>query len=184
MPAADIEVRDASAEQAGTIIRGYCALYDSPTIIGGEYTEKIARGAFSKTIATGDVVALLAHDWGRVLGRQAAGSLRLKDTPIGLSFELDVDASTPSGQEALGTVRSRAVKGCSFGFRVLWHDWSDDDEMPLRIIREIELYEISLLANPAYEATSAWISSRSVAETNSQAALRRIREAQLRRGIA
>ncbi|WP_247301152.1 MULTISPECIES: HK97 family phage prohead protease [unclassified Bradyrhizobium] len=172
MPAADVEFRDAPAEQAGSVIRGYAALYDVTTTIGGEYLEKIAPGAFTKTIANGDVVALLAHDWGRVLGRQSAGSLRLKDGPIGLSFELDADISTPSGAEAIGTVRQRAVKGCSFGFRVLWSDWSDEDEMPLRVIREIELYEISLLANPAYEATTAWVSSR--ANTNSAAAQRRI----------
>lgn len=150
----------------------------------GEFVERIEPGAFTKTIANGDVVALLAHDWGRVLARQSAGSLRLKDTPIGLSFELDADVSTPSGAEALGTVRERAVKGCSFGFRVLWDDWSDDGPIPTRTIREIELYEVSLLANPAYEATSAWVSSR--ANTNNVAAQRRIatrREAMRKRGI-
>jgi hypothetical protein len=68
LPAVDIEVRDAPAEQAGSIIRGYAALYDAPATIGGEYIEKIAPGAFTKTIANGDVVALLAHDWGRCLG--------------------------------------------------------------------------------------------------------------------
>lgn len=187
MQATDIEVRDAPAEQAGSVIRGYAALYDVSAPIGGEYLEKIAPGAFTKTIANGDCLALLAHDWGRVLARQSAGSLRLKDTPLGLYFELDADVSTPSGQEALGTVRQRAVKGCSFGFRVLWHDWEDDGEIPLRIIREIELYEISLLANPAYDTTSAWVSSRAsttrAANTNSQAARRRIEAKQRARGI-
>lgn len=185
--AADIETRDAPAEQAGLIIRGYAALYDVTAPIGGEYLEKIAPGAFTKTIVSGDVVALLAHDWSRVLARQSAGSLRLKDTALGLAFELDADVSTPSGQEALGTVRQRAVKGCSFGFRVLWHDWEDHGEIPLRIIREIELYEISLLANPAYDTTSAWVSSRkSSANSNNTAAQRRIaarREAMRARGM-
>ncbi|UPU00213.1 HK97 family phage prohead protease [Bradyrhizobium barranii subsp. apii] len=176
-----METRDAPAEQAGSTIRGYCALYSVPTTIGGEFIETIAPGAFTKTIATGDVLALLAHDWGRVLARQSAGTLRLKDTALGLAFELDADVSTPSGQEALGTVRQRAVKGCSFGFRVLWDDWSDDGPIPTRTIREIELHEISLLANPAYESTSAWVSSR--AKTNNAAALQRIREKQRARGI-
>lgn len=186
MRAADIETRDAPAEQAGSVIRGYAALYGVPTPIGGEFIEQIAPGAFTKTIANGDVLALLSHDWGRVLGRQSAGSLRLKDTPLGLSFELDADVTTPSGQEALGTVRSRAVKGCSFGFRVLWDDWSDDGPIPTRTIREIELHEISLLANPAYESTSAWVSSRTAAASNDAAARRRVaarREAMRARGM-
>jgi HK97 family phage prohead protease len=171
-------------EQAGSVIRGYAALYSTPVAIGGEFIEQIAPGAFTKTIANGDVLALLAHDWGRVLGRQSAGTLRLKDTPLGLHFELDADTTTPSGQEALGTVRSRAVKGCSFGFRVLWDDWSDDGAIPTRTIREIELHEISLLANPAYDTTSAWVSSRAAA--NNAAAMKRIaarREAMRKRGM-
>jgi len=179
--APDLETRDASTEQEGPVIRGYAALYDSPISMGGYYVEKIAPGAFTKTIANGDVLALLAHDWGRVLARQSAKTLRLKDTPLGLYFELDADTSTPSGQEALGTVRSRAVKGCSFGFYVLREDWDDAGEIPVRTIHEIELLEISILANPAYEATSAWVSSRS--NSNNSAAVRRIREAQRKRGI-
>ena len=184
MRAADIETRDAPAEQSGSVIRGYAALYDVPATIGGEFIERIAPGAFTRTIANGDVVALLAHDWGRVLGRQSAGSLRLKDTALGLAFELDADVTTPSGQEALGTVRQRSVKGCSFGFRVLWDDWSDDGAIPTRTIREIELYEISLLANPAYETTSAWVSSRkSTASSNGEAARRRIEAKMRSRGM-
>jgi hypothetical protein len=179
---ADTEIRDAPVEQAGPIIKGYAALYDSPTTIAGEFVEQIAPGSFTKTIANGDVVALVAHDWGRVLGRQSAGTLRLKDTPLGLYFELDADTTTPSGQEALGNVRRRDVKGCSFGFRVLWDDWTDDGPMPMRTIREIELYEISVLANPAYEATTAWVSSR--ASDNNLAAQRRMREKMRKRGIA
>jgi hypothetical protein len=167
------------------VIKGYAALYNTPATISGEFIEQIAPGAFTKTISNGDVVALVAHDWGRVLGRQSAGTLRLKETPLGLYFELDADTTTPSGQEALGNVRRRDVRGCSFGFRVLWDDWTDDGPMPMRVIREIELYEISVLANPAYETTSAWISSRAApaAAANNTAARRRIEAAQRKRGI-
>ncbi|WP_453956947.1 HK97 family phage prohead protease [Bradyrhizobium japonicum] len=184
MRGADIEVRDAPTEQAGSLIRGYAALYSTPVTIGGEFIEQISPGAFSKTITNGDVLALIAHDWARVIGRQSAGTLRLTDTPIGLAFELDADVSTPSGQEVLGNVRRRDVKGCSFGFRVLWDDWSDDGAIPVRTIREIELHEVSILANPAYEMTSAWVSSRaSNANTNNQAARRRVEAKMRKRGI-
>lgn len=45
--------------------------------------------------------------------------------------------------------------------------------MPLRTILEIQLYEISVLANPAYETTAAWVSSRAAntATNNNEAAL-------------
>lgn len=184
MPAADIELRDAPAEQAGPVIKGYAARYDEPTTIGGLYIEKIAPRAFSKTIQSGDALALIAHDWSRVLGRQSAGSLRLKDTPLGLYFELDTDLTTPSGQEIFGNVRRRDVKGCSFGFFVLHDDWDDSGDVPVRTLLDIELLEISILANPAYESTSAWVSSRkSIANSNSQAARRRIEAKMRARGM-
>lgn len=177
-----METRDATTEQAGQVIRGYAALYDVPTNVAGYYIERIAPGAFSETIANNDVLALISHDWGRVIGRQSAGTLRLKDTPLGLHFELDADLTTPSGQEIFGNVRRRDVKGCSFGFYVLREDWDDSGDDLVRTIQEIDLLEISILSRPQYETTSAWVSSRA-SITNSDAALRRIREAQRKRGI-
>jgi HK97 family phage prohead protease len=180
---ADLETRDANVQEAGTVIRGYAARFDSPAIIAGEFTEQIAPGAFAVTLRRGDVIALLAHDYGRVLGRQSAGTLRLKEDALGLAFELDADLATPSGQEAFGTVKRRDIRGCSFGFRVRSEDWTNDSALPLRTIKEIELYEISLLANPAYDQTTAWISQRA---SNGTAAARRIagrREMMRQRGM-
>lgn len=185
MPAADIETRDAPAERAGGLIKGYAATFMDRALIGGEFFEQIAPGAFANTIRDGDVLALIAHDYGRVLGRQSAGSLRLSENGLGLYFELDADLTTPSGQEAFGNIKSRAIQGCSFGFRVLSEDWTDEGQIPLRTILEIQLYEISVLANPAYESTAAWVSSRATnnATTNNQAARRRIEAAMRKRGI-
>jgi HK97 family phage prohead protease len=129
------------------------------------------------------MLALLAHDYGRVLGRQSAGTLRLKEDALGLAFELDADLATPSGQEAFGTVKRRDIRGCSFGFRVRSEDWTNEGALPLRTIKEIELYEISLLANPAYDQTTAWVSQRT---NNQAAAARRIaarREMMRQRGM-
>lgn len=73
MRAADTEVRSAPAEKAGSSINGYAARYDEPTTIAGAYIEKIAPGAFAKTIQNGDVLALIAHDWARVIASNLRG---------------------------------------------------------------------------------------------------------------
>lgn len=72
------------------------------------------------------------------------------------------------------------MKGCSFGFRVRAEEWKDGgDRLPLRTITDLDLYELTLTALPAYEETSASLR----ASSNNDAAVRRIREAQRRRGI-
>lgn len=182
MQSEDFETRTAGAPKtSGKLIRGYAAVFNSPTIIAGQYVEQIAPGAFTETLRSGDVLALIAHDWGRVLGRQSAGTLRLKEDGVGLAFELDVDMETPSGQEIFGTVKRRNVRGCSFGFRVLEESWADDEDLPMRTLLRIDLGEISILANPAYEETAVWVSQR--ANTNAAAARRRIEAKMRARGI-
>lgn len=170
----DLETRDAvKAQASGAIIKGYAAVFNSPTVIAGEFVEQIAPGAFAETLRRGDVVALLDHDSGRVLGRQSAGTLRLQENGVGLLFELDADPTTPEGQTAIGTVRRRDIKGCSFGFRVREENWTNEGSLPLRTILEIELNEITLTAFPAYETTAAWVVQR---DANRSAAMRRLRE--------
>ncbi|WP_363324027.1 HK97 family phage prohead protease [uncultured Bradyrhizobium sp.] len=77
-------------------------MIDEPTTIAEGYFEKIVPGAFAKTTQNGHVLALIAHDWARVVARQTAGTLRLKDTPIGLAFELDADLSPSAIRTSCG----------------------------------------------------------------------------------
>lgn len=157
-------------------ITGFAAVYGAETVIAGAFRERLAPGCFRKSL-TGDVVALLAHDPGRVLGRTTAGTLRLTDTRMGLDFVLDADASTPSGQEAIGTVGRQDVKGCSFGMIVLAEEWRDDGhDLPLRIIKEAQLFEITLTAFPAYETTSAAVLRSDIKSTSAQRAAAAMRK--------
>lgn len=138
-------------------ISGYAACFNSETTIAGEFRELLAPGCFIRTLRDNpDVVMLLDHDSGRVLGRTTASTLSLREDSSGLWFDLDPDPTTPSGQEAIGTVRRRDVVGCSFGFRVRAEEWQDGkNRLPLRIIKDVDLAEITLTAFPAYGDTSA-----------------------------
>lgn len=167
-------------------ISGYAVRFNDETVIGGQFREKIAPGAFSRTLEQDDVIAILSHDVGRVLGRVSAGTLDLREDRIGLYATLTVDPSTPSGAEALGTVGRGDVKGWSFGFFIRDEVWQDGgDRLPLRIVREVELIEVTLTALPAYPTTSASLRSDSdSAQRHALAAARRRAEAAMRlRGI-
>lgn len=168
-------------------ISGYAARYNEPTIIAGQFREKLAPGCFSRSLRERpDVVAVLDHDTGRVLGRVSAKTLWLRDDRIGLFFSLTIDDSTPSGQEARGTVGRGDVKGCSFLMSINAERWEDGgSQLPLRIIEDADLYEITLTAFPAYPTTSASLRADSARNTqNALAAARRRAEAAHRlRGI-
>lgn len=152
----DIETRanKIGAQDSNTIV-GYAAVFSAEAVIAGEFKERIAPGAFTRTLRERDVVALVAHDSSRILGRMTAGTLRLTEDAKGLRFELDADPSTPDGQTALGLVRRRDATGMSFGFMARAEDWTETAGLPLRTLTDIDLMEVTLTGFPAYEATSA-----------------------------
>lgn len=166
-------------------ISGYAATFLSPTTIAGEFREQLAPGCFTRTLRENpDVLAILDHDYGRVLGRTTAGTLELKEDRTGLWFSLLPDPTTPSGQEAIGTVRRGDVKGCSFSFRVRAERWEDGgDRLPLRILEDVDLFEVTLTGVPAYPTTTASLRVDGDASTTSSAIKARAEAAMLARGI-
>ncbi|AZV21590.1 HK97 family phage prohead protease [Mesorhizobium sp. M7A.F.Ce.TU.012.03.2.1] len=169
---------------ADNVISGYAVRFNDITTIGQSFRERISPGAFTESLKRNDIVALIGHDTGRVLGRVSAGTLTLREDRIGLWFSLDVDKSTPSGQEALGTVGRGDVKGCSFAGQFLAEDWQDGGgRLPLRTVTEIDLYEITLTAFPAYETTDASVRKENNASAARERLLRKAEAAMRLRGI-
>lgn len=134
-------------------ISGYAAVFNSPTIIGGWFEEVISPGAFSKTISeNGDIRALFNHDWNNVLGRTKAGTLRLSEDDRGLKFEVDLP-NTSIARDLVESLKRGDINQCSFGFIPTIEEWDDTIEPMKRTIKEVELYEISVVSIPAYEDT-------------------------------
>jgi hypothetical protein len=149
-------------------------------VIGQDFREQFARGSLDRTIREDDIRMLLDHDRGRVIGRTSAGTLRLRVDGLGLRYEVDVDQSTPDGLTLAGTVGRRDVTGVSPGMYVTAENWDDTGSgLPLRIITEARLIELSAVSWPAYEKTTAMLR----AANNNTAARRRCETAQRRRGI-
>lgn len=140
-------------------VRGYAAVFNSETDIGGYFREVIMPGAFADTLKTADVRALVDHDSGRVIGRSSSGTLRLKEDERGLAVEIDLP-DTSDGRDLAELVSRGDIDGMSFGFRVTKEQWDETVDPPKRSIMGIELHEVSAVTWPAYTDTQLAMRSR------------------------
>ena len=86
-----VEIR---ADEDGITVSGYAAVFDQETNIGGQFMEKIARGAFVDAVDRDDVVFLINHE-GLPLARTRSGTLTLREDERGLYMESDLDENDP-----------------------------------------------------------------------------------------
>lgn len=144
---------------AGRRIEGYAATFGSVARIG-TYEERIAPGAFRSALS-GDVLAMLDHDAGKVLGRTRSGTLRLTEDAKGLAFSLDLP-DTQAGRDVQALAERGDLGGMSFGFRVPegGENWTGNT----RNLTAIDLREISIVqAWPAYPDTEVSLRSAQAA---------------------
>ncbi|OJG96810.1 hypothetical protein RV18_GL001856 [Enterococcus termitis] len=94
------------------------------------------------------------HDSSKVLGRTKAGTLTLKADSKGLFGEILINENDSDAVNLYERVKRGDIDQCSFGFRVLEEDteWRDDGTVKWTI-KEIELFEVSVVTFPAYEDT-------------------------------
>jgi len=150
--AAPIEVRADSRTATG-----YAAVYNSIADIGGYFNEQIAPGAFDGTLG-GDIRALFNHDTAHVLGRTIAGTLRLASDDRGLAVEIDMPDTAMARDLAVSMTRGD-ISGMSFGFNVTKQTWDESGPVILRTIESVELFEVSIVTFPAYDATDVAVRS-------------------------
>lgn len=146
-------------------VAGYAAVFGEAADIGGYFREVIARGAFTNTLRTADVRAYFDHDRGRVLGRTSSGTLRLAEDQKGLAVEIDLP-DTSDGRDVKALIERGDISGMSFGFSVLKQEWDETVDPPTRTILEVELREVSIVSEPAYDGTS--IALRSLDEARKE----------------
>ena len=150
--AAPIEVRADSRTATG-----YAAVYNSIADIGGYFNEQIAPGAFDGTLG-GDIRALFNHDTAHVLGRTIAGTLRLASDDRGLAVEIDMP-DTAMARDLTVSMTRGDISGMSFGFNVTKQTWDESGPVILRTIEAVELFGVSIVTFPAYDATDVAVRS-------------------------
>lgn len=94
------------------------------------------------------------HNWDNVLGRTKSGTLRLLEDAKGLNFHVDLP-DTSVARDLSASMERGDINQCSFGFYVTEETWDYSVEPALRTIKEVDLYEISVVSIPAYDDTEA-----------------------------
>lgn len=148
-------VRDIEARQAedGTMrMAGYAAVFNEASV-PLPFIEKIAPGAFSKTLQETPDVRLLANHEGLPMARTKNGTMRLYEDETGLYFEAEL-ANTQEARDLYTLVSRGDVDQMSFAFRVIRQNWSKDRTE--RTLTEVSLADgdVSIVTYPAYTATS------------------------------
>ncbi len=148
-------VRDIEARQAedGTMrMAGYAAVFNEASV-PLPFIEKIAPGAFRKTLSETPDVRLLINHEGLPMARTKNGTMRLYEDNKGLYFEAEL-ANTQEARDLYTLVERGDVDQMSFAFRVIRQNWSKDRTE--RTLTEVSLSDgdVSIVTYPAYPATS------------------------------
>lgn len=150
-----VEVRGDSAAGDSPVIEGYAAVFNELSLDLGGFRERIAPGAFARSLEDGaDVRALWDHDSKYVLGRARAGTLALGEDERGLSVAIR-PPGTGWARDLVESMRRGDVDQMSFGFYVREDEWRDEDGVMVRVLRDVDLFDVSVVTFPAYVQTSA-----------------------------
>jgi len=155
-PAQKLEIRD--ADDGNVTVEGYAAKFDEETVIGGQWREQIAPGAFRDAIGRDDVVFLINHA-GLPLARTRSGTLELSEDEVGLRIRAQLDPTDPDVRSIVPKMKRGDLDKMSFAFIPTRQKWDDEEKMPRRTITEAELYDVSIVTTPAYDGTSIGLRS-------------------------
>ncbi|CAM5342760.1 HK97 family phage prohead protease [Eoetvoesiella caeni] len=157
-----LEIRSSGAIRATAgRLEGYAAVFNAEAHLGG-FVEVIRAGAFQKSLAAGqNIQALYHHQDNALLGATRSGTLQLAEDHHGLKFSLALP-DTSYGKDVGVLVARGDIAGCSFGFRVRdggdrWEERNGGEW--LRELLDVELREITVTGDPAYQDTSVALRS-------------------------
>ena len=180
-PVERLEIREAEGQRPA--IRGYAAMFGQLSLDLGGFRERIAPGAFARSVADNDVRALWDHNSQYVLGRNRAGTLTLEEDERGLSIEAEPPATTWAA-DLLTSMRRGDINQMSFGFFVRDEEWVEEDGILIRILRDVDLFDVSVVTYPAYPQTSAEARARAGEMTANSTARTPIEEGERARARA
>ncbi len=149
-----------------TRLVGYAAVFNKDSLPFGDglFVERIAPGAFKRSLKDSDVRAFDSHDQSKIIGRESNGTLAVREDENGLRVEI-TPPDTQVGRDLLENVRSGLLDGMSIGFTMKPEDYTFDfkPKPAVRHIRNVGLVEVSVVAIPAFPDTSVALRSYSEA---------------------
>ena len=150
------------ASDDGFTLEGYGAVFDSPTEINsweGNFEERIAPGAFAKTLQERKPVVQFDHGHDIATGSVPIAAIEdIREDKRGLFVRARM-FDNPRVEPIRQAIAGGAIDGMSFRFRVTREEWDDSGPLPVRTIKELDLFELGPVVFPAYESTSVGVRS-------------------------
>ena len=122
---------------------GYASVFDVIDFNG----DIIIKGAFEKSIAEKTPLLLWQHDHGQPIGVFE----RINEDNKGLYVEGRLLLDIEKAREVFILLKNRAIRGLSIGYVSREWEWKNEGEL-VRVLKDIDLWEISLVSFPANEA--------------------------------
>lgn len=146
---------------AGSPIRvftGHAAVFDVVADLG-PFRERIAPGAFTKTLREADVRFLINHDPSRIGARTRSGTLELEEDAVGLAVRAELDTRQSYIADLAVAMDRGDIDQMSFAFRTVRDRFDEDEGGMVRTLEEVQLFDVSAVTFPAYEQTDAALRS-------------------------
>ena len=180
---APIELRTEQENEGAAYIEGYPIVFNQETDMG-EWREVIDPATVSDEKMLRDVALMVGHDFGSIplahsRRNNGSGTMQLTATEEGVFMRAALDVqNNPKAQEAYSAVKRGDLSGMSFAFTVNEERWEDlDTDKPLRRITGFgRIFEVSLVAFPAYSGTSVQAASEGDALESVRASLESARK--------
>jgi HK97 family phage prohead protease len=170
IPSSKLERRTMAQEfrvssDAAPVIEGYACKFNVFSEDFGGWRETIAASAFDACLATSpDVRGLFNHDPNLVLGRTAAGTLKIKTDETGIFYSID-PPNTQVARDLMVSMKRGDINQSSFAMicdEAAW-EWDEKTDTATRTIMKAQLFDVSPVTYPAYpDATSGVRSLRSL----------------------
>lgn len=136
---------DARIQEDTGLIGGYASIFG----IEDQTGDVVAPGAFARSLAArpaGQVRMLWQHDPSEPIGVWE----EIAEDARGLRVRGRILEEVARGREVLSLLRAKAVDGLSIGFRTIRSRM--DEKRSVRVLLEVDLWEISIVTFPMNEA--------------------------------
>jgi len=124
------------------------------------FQEIIKPGAWTRAIEKAKEIHFYAeHDKNKILSSTRNGSLQLREDDQGLYMTATI-SPTSWGKDYYQLIKDGILQNMSFGFRAIKDSWRNMGDHFQRTVDELELFEVSVVRDPAYAQSS--ISARGI----------------------
>lgn len=150
-------------ENGDMVVEGYVNKTNQESRMLGsktKFVERISKGAWTNAITRAKEIHFLAeHDKDKILASTRNGSLELREDEEGLYMKATI-SPTSWGKDYYQLIKDGILQNMSFGFRSIKDKWKNAGTHYERIVSELDLFEVSVVRDPAY--SSSQISARGI----------------------